>query len=88
MRFEDCVAAQKHCIAHLSSLRYTMATSSFDGCQYVEGPLRKEVLPYLLPLEIISAAIVKVSLGCIYSYGNKNMEQENIYVWYMLFFNW
>jgi len=59
MRFEDCTAAQKHCIAHLSSLRHTMATSSFDGCQYMKGTQRKEAVPYLPPLEIISAAIVK-----------------------------
>jgi len=59
MKFEDCAAAQKYCIAHLSSLRHTMATSSFDGCLYMEGPLRKEAVPYLPPLEIISASIVK-----------------------------
>ena len=60
MRFEDCAAAQRYCLAHLSSLRHTMATSSFDGCQYMEGAKRKETVPYLPPLEIVSAAIVKV----------------------------
>jgi hypothetical protein len=61
MNFDTCVAAQKHCIAHLSKLRTSLPTASQKEVEQINQSLNLQIASSTSALQIKSAKIVKVS---------------------------